>query len=299
MSLSRQRLGRRRWVAAAVMSMALVGPATPAGADFCQSQVIHDYAKPLKRLPALPSPPVDDHLSFAPARVFLSRYSSGSLQLGPGKRGFALSFSPWSEDNSASRRVGWNVLTRLVEIDRRGKALTAPQTIERQVKRVPADDGLDFSFEVPGSPALYRLEIVFENGRGERLARFGENFRVLRPSLDVDFVLNGSSFHRGDEVKAYLVNRGASFLSFGLGQTIQYYDGASWVAPPVAFPGGIVPLIGLGIGPGVKTTCWGTAIPSDAALGTYRFAKTVDHSTGTLFARGAPLEVSAEFSVTE
>jgi len=284
-------------VVLAAISLGLwVAPAAEA-ADFCETTIVYDYAKPLKGLPASPSPPLDEHLSFAPARVFLGRHAYGPLQLGQGERGFSLSFSPYSESNSASRRVGWQVTSRLTKVDRHGRRLAASQTIERHVKRVPAGRGLDFGFDVPGKPAIYKLEIVFEDGAGKRLARFGEYFRVLRPSLDVNFFLNGATFHRGETVQAWLANRGVAFLSFGLEKTIEYNDGTTWT--PVQFSSGVVPAIGLGIGPGERTSCWGVTIPQNAALGTYRFAKTIDHSTDRLFFRSAPLEVSAEFTVAE
>jgi hypothetical protein len=296
MSLNERGLGRRSLAVAAISALALLATEAPASADFCESEVINDYAKPLKRLPKLPSPPVDEHLGFGPSRVYLGNSGYGPLQLGPGQRGFHLFFG---QATSASKRVGWLVTARLTKLDRRARALAPPQVIERSVKRVPGGTGLDFSFEIPGKPAIYKVEIIFENGAGERLARFGEYFRVLRPSLDVEFVLNGSAFHRGDRVTAYLINRGVSFLSFGLEKTIQYYDGTSWVTPPVPFSSGFVPLIGLGIGPGVKTTCWDVTVPAEAPLGTYRFMKTVDHSTRPPFSRRSPLELSAEFTVTE
>lgn len=278
--------------------VACLGAANPARGEFCESQLIHDYAKPLRGLRPLPATPLDEHLDFAPARVYLGHSQSGLLQVGPGQRGFVLAFSPWSDDNPASRRVGWQVTARLVKINQHGRPLAAPRTIERHVKRVPAKKGVPFEFAVSGELALYRLEIVFENGKGERLARFGEYFRVLRPSLDVDFFLNGTSFHRGELVQAYLVNRGVAYLSFGLDRTIQFYDGSSWTDPPGDWGGGVVPAIALRIAPGIKTSCWSKTIPTDAGLGTYRFVKTVDQSTGAPFSRETPLEVSAEFTVT-
>jgi hypothetical protein len=282
--------------ALALLTSSLWLCAAPAKADFCESQVIRDYAKVLDRLPAIPSPPLDEHLDFAPARVFLNHRTSGPLQIGRAERGFTLVFAPYEEGDSASRRLDWQVTSRLVKLDRRGHRIAAPRTIGKHVKRLRA---VDFDFEISGKPAVYRLEIVFENGRGERLARFGEYFRVLRPSLDLDFFLNGTTFHRGEQVQAWLVNRGVAILSFGLFKTIEYYDGATWTNPPVPFPGGPVPAIGLAIGPGVKTSCWKTTIPTDAAPGVYRFATEVDHSTKAPFSSPNPLDVSAEFTVVE
>jgi hypothetical protein len=174
----------------------------------------------------------------------------------------------------------------LVELDRRGRRIGLPRTIKRNIKRLRT---AEFGFEVSGRPAIYRLEIIFENESGERLARFGEYFRVLRPGLDVDFFLNGTTFHRGEQVQAWLVNRGAAILSFGLSTTIEY-DGTAWTKPPVAFPGGPVLAIGLAIGPGVKTTCWKTIIPNDSAPGVYRFGTEVEHSSKAPFSDSKSLD---------
>jgi hypothetical protein len=295
MFLSRRGRFRLRVLGALALVASLWLSAARAEADFCDSQVIRDYTKVLERLPAIPPPPLDQHPSFAPAQVLLLHQGSGPLQVGGGERGFTLIFTPYEESNSASRRLDWQVTSRLVELDRRGHRVGLPRTIERHVKRLRT---AEFDFKVSGKPAIYRLEIVFENESGKRLARYGGYFRVLRPSLDVDFFLNGTSFHRSEQVQAWLVNRGVASLSFGLGKTIEYNDGTAWTKPPVAFPGGPVPAIGLSVGPGVKTSCWKTTIPTDAALGVYRFATEVDYS---LKAPGEskPLALGAEFTVME
>jgi hypothetical protein len=294
MFLSRRGRVQLRVLGALALAASLWLSAAPARADFCDSQVIRDYTKVLTRLPAIPFPQ-HEHPSFAPAQVLLLHHGSGPLQVGPGHRGFTLIFAPYEEGNSASRRLDWQVTSRLVELDRRGHPVGLPRAIERHVKRLRS---ADFDFRVSGKPAIYRLEIVFENESGKRLARYGGYFRVLRPSLDVDFLLNGTIFHRGEQVQAWLVNRGVASLSFGLGKTIEYNDGTAWTNPPVAFPGGPVPAIGLSIGPATKTSCWKTTIPTDAATGVYRFAAEVN---AALKAPGEsrPLDLAAEFTVVE
>jgi hypothetical protein len=288
-------MGRLQVLGAIALVTSLWLCAAHAEADFCQSQVIRDYAEPLERLPAIPPPPPQEHLDFAPARVYLF-HQAGPMQIGRGERGFTLTYAPYEEDGSASRLVNWQVTSRLVELDLRGRRIGLPRTIKRNIKRLRT---AEFGFEVSGMPAIYRLEIVFENESGERLARFGEYFRVLQPSLDVDFFLNGSTFHRGEQVQAWLVNRGVATLSFGLFKTIEYNDGTAWTEPPVAFPGGPVLAIGLATGPGVKTSCWKTTIPNDAAPGVYRFATKVGYSLKPHFGESKPLDLAAEFTVAE
>lgn len=307
MSLTRMgKVRSRQLVALALLTSSVWLSATPARGDFCQTGKVRNYEKPLKRLPPVPAPPFDDRLDFAPARTFIGQFSPGPLQVGPGQRGFRLSFSPYEESPQPSRRLNWQITASLVTLDRSGERVGKPKRIEKRVKRLRPDSenyhGLDFSFDVPGKPALYRVEMAFENSGGKRLARFGENFRVLEPSLDVDLVLNGTAFHRSESVQASLVNRGVGFLFFGLGKAIEYWDGATWTAPPVKFPGvgGPVPAIGLTAGPGEKSSCWSATIPADAMPGTYRFRTNADYSPSAPLRRPVtPLDLSAEFTVTE
>jgi hypothetical protein len=292
---------QRSFAVLTAVAVGLLAAAPSATAIDCNNEVVRDYAKVLERLPAVRAVPFENGLNFAPGRVSLSPGGRGSLQLGSGERGFNLSYTPYYAESSApTRRLDWLVTSRLVEVDRRGRRLGEPQKIEKQVKRLwPSYRGLDFAFQVPGKPALYRLEIVFENRHGKRLGRFGENFRVLRPSLDVDFSLNGTSFRRGEMVRAQLINRGAAILSFGLGQTIEYFDGTTWVGPPPGFGQHPVPAILLFLGPGESGSCWQATIPADAPPGLYRFSREIDYvkSSDPREWRRRSMTVSSEFTV--
>ena len=284
-----------------LMGVALGLWATPfAQAMSCNATTIHDYAKPLNHLPPVQPVPLGQHPHFAPNGVELGRLTGGPLQPGPSRRGFILSYSHYGS-TAPSRRLDWRVTARLTTLDRHGRRKGLPQTTEKRVRKLRSGDHeLEFAFDVPGKPAIYRLEIVFEDKGGKRLARFGEYFRVLRPSVNVDFFLEGTSFHRGETVQPFLANRGAAFLSFGLELIVEYNDEGTWTQPPVAFPGHPVPAIGLVLGPGERGSCWSATIPPDAVPGTYRLSKTIGHSTSPRFeARRNPIMVSAEFTVTE
>lgn len=287
------------------LAMSAVTSVRAAGNGFCQTATLRDYYKPLKHLPALHPSPLGEDLPFAPPRIGLSRLSGQQLQVGAGERGFTLSFDPYETNRvSPSRRLDWQVTARLVSLDKRGKTRAVVGKVERRVERLrPTSEGfhgLKFDFDLPGKPAVYRLEIAFESKSGKRLGRFGEYIRVLRPSLDVGISLDATSYHRGETLRATLDNRGAAFLSFGLSRLIEYWDGTAWTQPPVAFPGGPIPAIGLLLGPGESASCWSVAIPPDAVPGTYRFLENVGHSHGGFSPPSRnPLEVSTEFTVTE
>lgn len=111
MGLSEKRSQRWRPAVVAVASAVwlLFGATASATADFCESQMIRDYTTVLKHLPAIPPPPLDEQLDFAPAQVFLGHPSSGPLQVGRGERRFALTFGPFRRGRlrqSSSRLAG-------------------------------------------------------------------------------------------------------------------------------------------------------------------------------------------------
>ncbi|HEX5929158.1 MAG TPA: hypothetical protein VFY48_07180 [Solirubrobacterales bacterium] len=190
--------------------------------------------------------------------------------------------------------------SRLVMVDRRGKRLGEPRKIEKSVKRLwPSRDGHsgpELTFHVPGKPGLYRLEIVFENQRGERLARYGEYLRVLPRAEDFHLVLDRAEARAGETVFANLVNRGGAFLSFGLARQVQYNNGSSWVPAP-QFAQGPIPAIGLGLGPGESRICWWATVTPETPPGLYRFVLRADRFWSRFLPR-RPVELTAGFWIS-
>lgn len=244
--------------------------------------MIRDYKAFLDNLPPLPPVPFDARLPFAPERVSFGSLGPGPLQAGYGIRGFRLSYHPHEgEAAGPTPQLGWHVVATLTSIDRFGRALAPPQTIEQHVDRLwPAGPGgageVRWAFAIPGEPAIYRLEIVFENENGERLAAFGEYFRVLKPSVDFRFSLNKKKFRPGQTVVAKLSNYGVTSLAFGLGKTVEYHNGTSWTKPPVEFGNGIVFPVRLFADPGTSKSCWSVTIPEKAPPGRYRLGTSID-----------------------
>ncbi|MGE5281858.1 MAG: hypothetical protein ACM3N0_05980 [Chloroflexota bacterium] len=285
------------FVSCAILAGSL--PAVASGA-LCEYGVVHNYTKPLKRLPHLrPSPPAE-HLPFGPARVFLN-HSGGPLFVGGGEVGYSLSFSPYFSGHHLSPPLNWIVEARYVRVDRRGRPTKVRGHIVRRVKRLHSSEDkpsgtLDFLFKV-GRPALYRLEITFSKLSGKRLARFGEFLRVLKPKLDTGLSLNGTAFQPGEHVLATVNNYGTTSLSFGLSRTIEYFDGASWEPAPNSSQGPI-PLPLLWAGPGDSAQCWSFTIPPEEPQGLYRFVIHVDSSRPHPAVKGKPLTLSSEFQVS-
>lgn len=286
MSLSGETKGSfsRKLAVLTMLALMWLGVTTSPSHGFCTTKIVRDYKAFLATLPPLPSPPVNERLPFAPERVYFQLMGAGPLQAGEGIRGFRLSFSPY-QASEPSPTLNWHLASTLTMIDEQGRPLSPAQTIEQDVGRLePEGNGgsgqVMAKFDIPGDPALYRLEVVIENDSGEHLARFGEYFRVLEPSVDFRLSLNRKRFRPGQTVRATLSNPGVAWLGFGLFRGIEYKKGKSWVRPPVEFPGGFVPAIGLGMGPGESKSCWKVTIPENAKPGRYRFSTWVEVGTG-------------------
>src|SRR6478672_8475257 len=69
---------RRRLMVLALLTSSVWLSAAPAKGDFCETSVVRDYARPLKGLAPLRQPPLDEHLDFAPARVFQPPFLRGA-----------------------------------------------------------------------------------------------------------------------------------------------------------------------------------------------------------------------------
>ena len=275
----------RRWflIGLTMLAVAWLAASASQAQGFCRTKVIHDYKAFLTGLPPLPGPPIDEHLPFAPPRVFFRSLGEGPLQIGEGVRGYRLSFFPY-QAGEPSPTLNWKLTGTLTPIDEAGRPLAPSQTIERRVDKLePEGSGPSgesrIDFPIPGTPMLYRLEVRIENGSGELLGAFGEYFRVLEPSVDFRLSLNRQRFKPGQTVRVTLSNPGVAWLRFGLFRGIEYKKGRSWVAPPVEFPGRPVFAIGLGMGPGESKSCWSVKIPDDAVPGRYRFSTQVGVST--------------------
>jgi hypothetical protein len=279
--------------------LASVVPTAASGA-LCEYGVVRDYTKPLKPLPHFRQSPVTEHLSFAPARVFLN-HRGGPLFVGGGEVGYSLSFSPYFPEHHLSPPLNWIVEARYARVDKHGRPTQVRGHIVRRVKRLHSDEdkpsgALDFLFKV-GRPGLYRLEITFSEFSGKRLARFGEYLRVLTPELDARLSLSGTAFQAGERVQARIENYGTTSLSFGLSRTIEYFNGASW-EPALNSSQGAVLLPLLWAGPGVSTQCWDFTIPSAEPQGLYRFVVRADSSRPGPGLKGKPLTLSSEFQVS-
>lgn len=292
--------GRGSWIAVLVVALAvLTGNPGAAEAGFCEEGVVHDYEKPLKRLPEARRPPIDEHLSFAPGRVFFQQIH-GSLLIGSGDAGYRLSFSPYEGTTGFSPLLGWVVTTRIARVDRRGTTIEIVRSSEEAIERLRSSEdqpsgNLSFSARLT-KPGLYSTKITFRDRAGQQLAQFEDYLRLLRPRSDFALTLNRDAFHPGERVSPTLENRGTEWLSYGLAYGIEAFDGSAW-RPASIQPHGPFLAIGLGLGPGGKSSCWNFEIPADAPAGLYRFTLSGDANRHLLAPNSRRFRVHSEFTI--
>jgi hypothetical protein len=279
----------------------LVAAAAPASASatFCQTAVVHDYMKPLEQTPAIRPVPLDGHLPFGPARVFVGRANPLQLLVGPSEAGFSLSFSPYYRGAKYSPLLNWIVEARFASVDRRGETRELLGIRREDVKRLRSDESgsgrLLLSFDVK-QPGLYRVEMTIERPSGKRLVRYGEYIRMVPRRENLRLALPTAQVRPGEVVSPWLENRGTESLFYGLGYAIERWNGSAW--EPVPLPFSAVPAIGLGTGPGRAASCWSYQVPSDATPGRYRFVLRLDRGWGIWSAQEREATLTAEFEVT-
>jgi hypothetical protein len=308
-----RKLGRRSRIAflAAVTAFAVSGFASThsAAAGVCETEVVHNYLKPLEAFPALREIPAGGELPFGPAGLFLSRRGQSPLTL-PGSNylGYTISFRQNASGRHPSPHLNWLVTAKLARLSPQGSVSEALGWSRKHIASLGPHGNVSFRLPSPGKLGFYRLEIVFRNGARDRLGRFSEYVRVLRPPTPGSrLTLNKASFLPGETVSARAEERGVGWLELNDVYSIEIYDGSSWARAPIS-PKELSLLIGTLIGPGEAASvsrfdpgapCWSFTIPSGASPGLYRFV--VDGESKRVIegrlTRGSPLSLSAEFQI--
>jgi len=266
--------------------------------SFCGQSIIHDYLKPLKELPTLRGEPTKQQLPFAPRNLFFGPIGQGALIVsnstaGKQEVGYFLDYTPTSP-HPTGRHLNWVVTAKLSRIDSTGRVL---QRIGfKQVRGIRFHSSHVLSFELSEEPALYRLEVVFRDGSGKRLGRFGRYLRAVESHSDVRFTLAQSAYHAGETVLPRLENEGTDRLLYGLGYSIEQFDGVNWT--PTSLGPKIFLAIGLASSPGEAVSCWGFKIPAETSPGKYRLSTSADvYETTARDERSTRVPLNAEFEV--
>ena len=270
------RQGRRRhrlrpWtIAAAILAVGAALPTTASAfpwneTPFCEGQPVAGFLKQLERMPRLREPDDFERLGpWAPRSVYLS--GAGEIQTGPTSVGWALRYG------ILARRLDWLVSAEMTQVNLKGMPVGDTKTKQVEVGRPGRNAYSDLTFSVPDDPAIYKVELSFQNAAGKLLGRFGRYFRVMEPRSAVRLTLTSTSVKSGDRVYARVENLGTEHVSYGVPYSIQMFDGAAWVKAPQS-PGGpwIMPL--WLSPPGRSGSCNSFRIPTDMPAGRYRFVK--------------------------
>ena len=267
----------------------------PPAAGLCETGLARDYAAPLRALPPIPAPPAT--IPFAPEGVAL-RSRTGPLLSGGGRVGYRLAYAPGARTaGGLSPALDWVVVARLGRVAAGGGEVRRLGKRVEVVNRIRASraGAVDLSFEAPG-PGTYRVDLaLIDLDDGERLARYGQYVRVLRPLRDVRLALSAPALRAGETLAARLENYGTQTLTYGLERSIEVFDGTAW-APAPGFEQGAIPAIAVITGPGEWSSCWSVPIPPGQPPGYYRFvwrgnAADTPHSTPKPLIRAAEFQI--------
>lgn len=277
----------------AAIAIAAVLPASAAASGFCETSQVHNYEKPLEGMPPVRPSPETQKLPFGPGNIFFGSRGPGPLAIGSEEVGYSLDYTRIATHPSG-KRLDWLVIAKLDQVDAEGHVQKRVAFDQVNGLRFPSKHTL--AFPLSARPALYRLEVVFRDGSGQRLGRYGEYVRVMRSRPEAHLVLSQSAFRPGELVAPRLENKGTDRLFYGLGYSIEEFDGTGWSRASIS-PTGAVLLIGLWSGPGEAASCWRFVVPTDAAPGKYRFVLSVDAYRGAAREHSEKLALSSEFEI--
>ncbi len=284
------------WAATAILVAA--APSGASASSFCETSVVHNYLKPLEGLPSLRTEPTRQRLPFGPGNLFFGTNGQGPLivddpQVGSQEVGYFLDYTP-TNPQPTGKYLGWLVTAKLDRVDSTGRVRESAGF--KQVRGLRFRSSHTLSFELSEEPALYRLEVVFRNDSGKRLGRFGRYLRVLESHPEERLTLLQSAYRPGETVVPRLENEGTDRLSYGLGYSIEQFDGAAWV--PTSLGPKFFLAIGLDSFPGEAASCWEFTVPIDTPPGRYRFRTSADaYKTTARQERPERSSLTAEFEV--
>jgi len=274
----------------ATVALMLVGSSASAAEtrSFCGDRIAHDYAAPFSRMPKLHRPPPTGRLPFAPPHTSFNRSESPILAPGnPG--GSEYSYSLEAEPgNNRTFTLNWTVLARLIEVNRFGESERVIDIQRREIGRVSETEfnRIVLHFAIGPRPAFYRVDTFFRRANGQRLARYGEYLRVVKPNFSAHLVINSGAAKAGDALLFRVTNPGTELLRFGEAFSIEQFVGDAWGV----FPASIGPWhrVLLSLPPGQKGKCQTFTIPENMPPGRYRIKKDLN---------GGKPPLKAEFQV--
>jgi hypothetical protein len=183
----------------------------------------------------------------------------------------------------------------LERVDGRGRRIEHPRTTRMHLANTRTLRSKVTGFRLPAAPAFYRISIRILGASGQELGHFGEYVRVMQPRVRADLRGEAPSYAAGELAHFKVVNLGTRVVSYGLGLTVEVFNGVTWELANV-FPVQRVPRKAIALEAGATGACEGLPIPTDAPLGRYRVVKLVVPLEGHPRSVTALFEISAKRS---
>jgi hypothetical protein len=225
---------------------------------FCESETLHDYLAPLKRMPKLRELPyrARGEGRFRGARVGAS---GPSLAISGGSAGYQLQ---WDTNPK------WDVTVTLARVSWRGEVVQNLRQRHLRLGALAPAVITEPHFPLPGKRGAYRTTLVIRSSTGRELAEFGNYYRVIGPTVLMGLIPNARTYRPGSTLFARVENPGAAFVLFGEEFTIEKLEGESWV--PVAES----PMDLYFVAPGTSSNhCTVFPIPASSSPGRYRLSQ--------------------------
>lgn len=245
-----------------LLALALVSaPSAVASSEppFCQSATLHDYLKPLRRMPELRELPFRRRAEplFRGVRIGAA---GPSLAVNGGRAGYQLQ---WDGNPR------WDITLTFEQVTPSGSVIKRLGRRHLRLGALAPALITEPAFTMSGKPAFYRTTLAIRSASGRKLAEFGNYYRVIRPSVHVRLATDAPTYRPGDTLFARVEDHGAAFVLFGEELAIEKREGEVWIPAP-GLPGPVVTPLTF-VAPGTTSNlCAVFPIPASMPTGRYR-----------------------------
>jgi hypothetical protein len=279
--------GRYRLVIALLALSAAASPPSATAAEpepsFCESETLHNYLAPLKRMPKLRELPYRARKEIRFRGAYIGA-SGPSLAISGGSAGYQLQ---WDTNPN------WDITVTFARVNQRGKVVQRLGRRHFRLGKLAPALITEPHILLPGKPATYRTTLVIRSHSGRKLAEFGNYYRVIRPTVHTSLATDAGAYRPGSTLFARLENPGATVVLVGEEFFIEKLEGTEWAPVPGApFP---TPLHFVAAGT-TSNHCTVFPIPDSTPAGRYRLSQEAVISWTRLKGQIRPM-LHAEFDV--
>ena len=244
-----------------LLALALVSAPTAVASEprFCKSATLHDYLKPLQRMPELRELPFRRRAEplFRGVRIGAA---GPTLAVNGGRAGYQLQ---WDGNPR------WEITLTFEQVTPSGSVIKPLGRRHLRLGALAPALITEPAFTMSGKPAFYRTTLAIRSASGRKLAEFGNYYRVIRPSVHVRLATDAPTYRPGDTLLARVEDHGAAFVLFGEELAIEKREGEAWIPAP-GLPGPVVTPLTF-VAPGTTSNlCAVFPIPTSMPAGRYR-----------------------------